>query len=126
MQKTIFFTAFVAALAAADNCDGYNANMNVKWYTDCYNQFLNQLAVNGIPLNGNYDWTCPAANGNPSVQFWNDQYQGYLWDGNPVDASVHSSDQMIRDINTKNTHCDFFVFGGATSAFRRGVGYRTL
>lgn len=137
MQTFALATALLAALAAAatgagpgagkslaerDNISGYNADMDVDHYKDCWNLWVTQLGITGIGTNqGESTFTC-SNDSYSDILFWNDKYQGYLWDGSPVSATVNTKDQMFRDMEAKYEHADYIVSDGA---FKRAVGYQT-
>lgn len=71
-------------------------------------------------------WTCNVPGilfaNSMDIRFWNDQYEGALWNGNPVEATKKGKDQMFRNMEAKYEHADFVVSDGEN---KRTIGYQT-
>ena len=135
MQQNILLVALLAGLSAAvpaeiakrDNVWGYNPNLDVGHYKDCWNRWVRELGITGIPQpDGDEEFTCRDA-GRKDIKFWNVKYSGRTFGGNNlISATTDTKDQMWRSMDAKYEHADYIVFRGPTGEYQRGVGYTTL
>ena len=135
MQQNILLVALLAGLSAAtpskiaarDNVSGYNPNLDVPYYKDCWNRWVAELKITGIPKpDGDETFTCRGS-GHKDIQFWNVKYSGRTFGGNDlVSATTETRDQMWRSMDAKYENANYIVFRGLTGEYQRGVGYQTI